>query len=73
MRTRDLIVALALLFGCSHKAAPVEVAHEASPAAAPGAKPAEAQVTQTSGEKIALAEVLHQHAQNIVVFYRGFW
>ncbi len=72
MRTRDLIVALALMFGCSHKAAPVEVAHEAS-TAAPGAKPAEAQVTQTSGEKIALADLLHQHAQNVVVFYRGFW
>ncbi len=73
MRTRDLLVALALLFGCSHKAGPVEVAHESSPAAAPGAKAPDAQVTQTSGEKIALADLLHQHAQNIVVFYRGFW
>jgi len=61
------------MVGCSHKAAPVEVAHDPSPMAAPGAKPAEAQVTRTSGDKIALAEVLHQHAQNIVVFYRGFW
>ena len=73
MRTRDLLLALTLMVGCSPKAAPVEVAHDPSPTAAPGAKPAEAQVTQTSGEKIALAQVLHQHAQNIVVFYRGFW
>ena len=73
MRTRDLLVALALLLGCSHKAAPVEVAHEPSAAAAPGARAPSAQVTQTSGQKIALADLLHQHAQTIVVFYRGFW
>ena len=73
MRTRGLIVALALMFGCSHKAAPVEVAHEPSPAAAPGGKAPDAQVTQISGEKVALADLLHQHAQNVVVFYRGFW
>jgi hypothetical protein len=71
MKTRDLVVALALMSGCTHKAAPAEVAP--APATAVSAKAPDGQLTQVSGTKIALADVLHQHAQTVVVFYRGFY
>jgi len=71
MRTRELIVALALVFGCGHSAAPVAPAHDQ--AAAVGAQAPDGQLTQTTGTKIALAGVLHAHVQTVVVFYRGFW
>lgn len=79
MRTRELVVALALMSGCSHKASQVEGAPQASAASATagatavGAKATGGQLTQVSGTKIALADVLHQHAQTVVVFYRGFY
>lgn len=75
MRTRELIVALGFLLGCSHKAAaPAESVHAASAAtAAVGAKAPDGQLTQASGAKLAMADVLHAHAQTVVVFYRGFW
>jgi hypothetical protein len=73
MRTRELVVALALMSGCSRKAAPAEVAPPPPATAAVSAKAPDGQLTQGSGTKIALADVLHQHAQTIVVFYRGFY
>jgi uncharacterized protein YcfL len=75
MRTRELVAALALMSGCSHKAPKAEVTPQASAAgaAAVGAKAPGGQLTQVSGTKIALADVLHQHAQTVVVFYRGFY
>jgi hypothetical protein len=73
MKTRDLVVALALMSGCTHKAAPAEVAPAPSPATAVSAKAPDGQLTQVSRTKIALADVLHQHAQTVVVFYRGFY
>jgi hypothetical protein len=62
-----VLVALALAFGCHSRDIPQPSASAA------GAKPPDAQLTQASGAKIALADVLHQHAQTIVVFYRGFY
>ncbi len=81
MRTRELVIALALalMSGCSHKASQAEAPPQASVAGATagatavGAKAPGGQLTQVSGTKIALADVLHQHAQTVVVFYRGFY
>jgi len=74
MRTRELIVALALGLGCSH-GAPTAVASDPapSPATATGAKAPAGQLTGVSGTKVALADMWNQHAQTVVVFYRGFW
>jgi hypothetical protein len=58
-----------------HAAKPGEAAKPAN-AAKPGdvgAKAPDAQLSQTSGAKIALADLLPRHAQTVVVFYRGFW
>jgi uncharacterized protein YcfL len=69
---RELLVALALLVGCGHRASPPAVSEHAV-AAAVGARAPDAQLAQASGDKLALAEVLQRHAQTVVVFYRGFW
>jgi hypothetical protein len=60
MTMRGLVLSLGLVLapGCSHRSSPAEVA---------------AQLVGTTGERIALAELLHRHAQTVVVFYRGFW
>jgi peroxiredoxin len=42
-------------------------------AAAVGSTAPAAQLTATSGTRLALADALHQHARTVVVFYRGFW
>jgi len=76
MRTRELVVALALVFGCARKDSPVATAQQPSPVAPVvdvGAKAPDGQLTRPSGEKIALADVVHAHGQTVVVFYRGFW
>lgn len=73
MRTRELLVALGLLFGCGHQAARPVVAPAPSASVAVGAKAPDAQLTRANGTKLALADVLHAHAQTVVVFYRGFW
>ena len=59
-------------------AKPGDVAPAAQPAKA--ARPGDvgthapaAQLSQTSGAKIALADLLPRHARTVVVFYRGFW
>jgi len=79
MTSRGLLlslgVVLALASGCSHRASPAELAQaqaEAS-AIAVGAQAPEAQLVGTTGAKVALADLVHQHAQTVVVFYRGFW
>jgi len=66
---------LASAAGCGQRSAPAEVAQaEASASAsAVGARAPEAQLVGTTGAKVALADLEHQHAQTVVVFYRGFW
>jgi hypothetical protein len=78
MSIRSLAIALTALLGCGH---PTSSGGSAGPSAsAPaassvevGAQAPDARLTRTSGEKVALADVLHQHAQTVLVFYRGFW
>lgn len=72
MQARELVVALAVLFGCGQRAAPDQARVQAS-AVAVGARAPDAQLTEVSGTKVALADVLGRHAQTVVVFYRGFW
>jgi hypothetical protein len=85
MQTRPLVFALAVMAGCSRKAPPAELAPQPSPASqAQGASHGPSTVavnaiapggtlTDPSGAKIALADLLHRHAQTVVVFYRGFY
>ena len=73
-----LAPALAPALGCSHRPSPAEVEAQASAQAeasaiAVGARAPEAQLVGTTGAKVALADLVHQHAQTVVVFYRGFW
>ena len=55
--------------------APVTGAASGAPVAgvAIGAPAPDAQLANAAGAKVALADVLHHHAQTVVVFYRGFW
>lgn len=74
----SLGVVLTLASGCSHRPSPAEVEAQASAQAeasaiAVGAQAPEAQLVGTTGAKVALADLVHQHAQTVVVFYRGFW
>lgn len=69
---------LAPALGCGHRASPAEVEAQAPAQAevrgiAVGARAPEAQLVGTTGAKVALADLVHQHAQTVVVFYRGFW
>jgi uncharacterized protein YcfL len=73
MTARGIVIALALVAGCAHKATPTETTDPQSVSIAVGARAPDGQLTQTSGTRIALADVLRQHAQNVVVFYRGFY
>jgi uncharacterized protein YcfL len=79
MMTRGLLLSLALIvapgLGCSHESAPRPAPTEGAQASvvAVGATAPEAQLVGTTGEKVALADLLHQRAQTVVVFYRGFW
>lgn len=79
MTTRGLVLSLAFALGCSPTSAPRSTSAEpgqaqieASAVAVGAAAPA-AQLVGTTGGKVALADLLHQHAQTVVVFYRGFW
>ena len=67
------LLALAPAPGCSHRPSPAEVAQAQASAIAVGARAPEAQLVGTTGAKVALADLVHQHAQTVVVFYRGFW
>jgi len=72
MRTRELIVALGFLLGCSHKAAaPAESAHAASASTAIGTKAPDGQLTQASGVKLAMADALHAHTRLDGIVQRG--
>jgi uncharacterized protein YcfL len=84
MTTRGLVISLGLavalvrILGCSapssSRPAPGSPPAEAqAQAIAVGATAPEAQLVGTTGEKVALADLLHRHAQTVVVFYRGFW
>jgi hypothetical protein len=86
MTTRGLVLSLGLflapvlapVLGCSHRSSPAEVASQSqaqaqASAVAVGAAAPGAQLVGTAGEKVALADLLHGHAQTVVVFYRGFW
>lgn len=80
MTTRGLVLSLGLVLapalGCSHRSSPAEVAPQSQAQAsgiAVGAAAPEAPLIGTTGEKVALADRLHGHAQTVVVFYRGFW
>lgn len=71
-----LVPALAPALGCSHRSSPTEVGSQSpaqASAVAVGATAPEAAVVGVTGDKVALADRLHQHAQTVVVFYRGFW
>jgi hypothetical protein len=79
MTSRGLVLSLGLGLvsapGCSHRSSPAEVvqAQAEASAIAVGAQAPEAQLVGTAGAKVALADRVHQHAQTVVVFYRGFW
>lgn len=68
-------LALASALGCGHRSSPADLAQAQAEARAiaVGARAPEAQLIGTTGEKVALADRVHQHAQTVVVFYRGFW
>jgi hypothetical protein len=72
MSIRALAIALTVAWGCGHPAPPDKPA-AAQSSIDVGAKAPDAQLTRVSGDKVALADVLHQHAQTVLVFYRGFW
>jgi hypothetical protein len=77
MRIHALVVAA--LMSCSAHKPPADLAPAPSQPGTGtgpptvGAKAPDGQLTQVSGAKIAFADVLHQHAQTVVVFYRGFY
>ena len=86
MTSRGLVLSLGVVLrlvvvpasGCSHRPSPADVEAQASAqvaanAIAVGARAPEAQLVGTTGAKVALADLVHQHAQTVVVFYRGFW
>jgi hypothetical protein len=73
-------VGLSWGLGCGQRSsppverAPVPAQSEAGAAGAVvGSTAPAAQLTALSGDKLALADVLHQHARTVLVFYRGFW
>ncbi|HEX7842931.1 MAG TPA: hypothetical protein VF469_35905 [Kofleriaceae bacterium] len=72
MSIRALALALTVAWGCGHAASPDKPA-PAQPSVDVGARAPDAQLARTSGDQVALADVLHQHARTVVVFYRGFW
>jgi hypothetical protein len=73
MKLQALGIALVLGLGCSHGAAPQPAADPQAKVVKVGAQAPDGSLTQASGTKIALADVLREHKQNVVVFYRGFY
>ncbi len=67
------MISFALAFGCGHAAAPTAVAPAPATVVDVGAKAPDAQLTQAAGTPVGLAALIGEHAQNVVVFYRGFW
>jgi hypothetical protein len=72
MRTLVLVASLAFALGCSGGAKPPTGQPQATGAVV-GAPAPDAELTDASGTRIALASVLHRRAKSVVVFYRGFW
>ena len=72
MRMLGLVASLVLALGCGGAPKPPPGAPQAT-GAAPGAAAPDAQLTDATGAKVALASVLHRRAETVVVFYRGFW
>lgn len=76
MKLHALGIALVLGLGCSHKSPPPPPATTADPQAKTvqvGSKAPGGALADATGTKLALADVLGQHQQNVVVFYRGFY
>jgi uncharacterized protein YcfL len=76
MKLSALALALALGLGCSHGAATDQQAKAGDSQAKianVGSKAPNGSLAQASGTKVALNDVLREHAQNVVVFYRGFY
>jgi hypothetical protein len=66
-----LALALVVSVACSHaKTAP---ATDVVPGVAVGATAPSVSLTTPSGKTIAFDDVLHNNAQTVVVFYRGFY
>jgi len=69
---RRLVLALLVGLGCgSHSKGPTT--SELTAPLAVGATAPAVQLTSPSGTTVALGDVLHGHAQTVVVFYRGFY
>lgn len=75
MKLHALGVALVLGLGCSHGSTPPQqqAAESQAKTVDVGTKAPDGSLTQASGTKVALADVLREHKQNVVVFYRGFY
>jgi len=73
MKLHALGIALVLALGCAHGITPQQVADQQAKAAKVGTKAPDGSLTLSTGTKVALADVLREHAQNVVVFYRGFY
>lgn len=81
MKLPALGIALMLGLGCSRGASPPSPSPSPPAAAAApqtktvqvGARAPDGALADATGTKLALADVLRQHRQNVVVFYRGFY
>jgi hypothetical protein len=73
MRMLGLVASLVLALGCGGAPKSPPSTPQVSGGAAPGTAAPDAQLTDTSGGRVALASVLHRRTETVVVFYRGFW
>jgi len=73
MRILALAASLAVVLGCSGAPKPAPGGPTPPAGTAVGAVAPDAQLTDTTGARVALATVLHRRAETVVVFYRGFW
>ena len=69
---RVAVLGLVLALGCHHFDA-VEAKHVQSTALAVGAAAPDVALTTSSNGKVSLASVMRDHAQTVIVFYRGFY
>jgi hypothetical protein len=73
MRILGVVASLAVALGCSGAPKPPLGGTQQPTGAAVGAVAPDAQLTDASGARVALATALHRRAETVVVFYRGFW
>jgi hypothetical protein len=66
------LLAIAVV-ACAHKFVPEEAAHVDRNAPTTGAKAPSITLVTPSGSTVALADVIGEHANTIVVWYRGFY